>query len=351
MPVLPTSTRQLPTVGDTASAPTLSVANRTNGEAYTVAAGARSLTITVEAGATLSTTVEKSSDGTAVTVTDPATTTPDWTAPAGGSGGEACQVTVTATKGGLTSQVSWTEYTAGSGGGGGSGAAFVSARSVDLSTAANDGPHTTGSHTATDNGSDAIGYEVDRIGGSNTGTVEIVNGEGAVIDGSGSGAVAAGWDVGAVLDGESVDRAGEGARVVHVTLTDIDLTSDLILGFNTTNATSGGNFRGVRITASGAGYQVKTRANTSDGAVFASGASIPASMVVTCTIYDAHSCRFVITEGGTAPSDVHANSASPGVASRSPQTDGDYETDMLVVVGAVGSAAVTVSDIDTGDIQ
>ncbi len=61
--------------------PTLTVTNRADGEAYTVTAGARSLSITATDGATLSTTVELASDGSSVTVTDPTTTSPSWTAP------------------------------------------------------------------------------------------------------------------------------------------------------------------------------------------------------------------------------------------------------------------------------
>ncbi len=89
--------------------PTLTVTNRADGEAYTVTAGARSLSITATEGATLSTTVELASDGSSVTVTDPTTTTPSWTAPSGGGNGDAYQVRVKATKDNLSTSVSFTE--------------------------------------------------------------------------------------------------------------------------------------------------------------------------------------------------------------------------------------------------
>lgn len=89
--------------------PGLTVTGRTDGEAYTVTAGARSLTISNPDGATLSTTVELASDGSAVTVTGSTTTSPSWTAPSGASGGDAVQVRVAATKDSLTTSVSFTE--------------------------------------------------------------------------------------------------------------------------------------------------------------------------------------------------------------------------------------------------
>ncbi len=98
-----------------ASAPGLTVTDRTDGEAYTVTAGARSLSITNPDSATLSTTVEKASDGSAVSVTGPATTTPSWIAPSGSDVGEAVQVRVSATKDGLTTTVQFTERVAGTG--------------------------------------------------------------------------------------------------------------------------------------------------------------------------------------------------------------------------------------------
>jgi hypothetical protein len=99
-----------------AAAPSVSVAGITDGEAYTVTGGAaRSLTITADAGATLSTTVEVASSGLPLTVTDSTTATPSWTAPAGGATGEAVQVQVTATASGASSTVSFTERTASAG--------------------------------------------------------------------------------------------------------------------------------------------------------------------------------------------------------------------------------------------
>jgi hypothetical protein len=97
-----------------ASAPSVSVAGITDGEAYTVTGGAaRSLTITADAGATLSTTVEVASSGLPLTVTDSTTSTPSWTAPTAGDYGDAVAVQVTATASGASSTVSWTERVAG----------------------------------------------------------------------------------------------------------------------------------------------------------------------------------------------------------------------------------------------
>jgi len=92
-----------------ATPPTLSVSGRTNRSAYTVTSGARAFSISNPDGATLLTTVTLSTDGSAVTVNDNASTTPSYTASAGGASGLAYEVTVTATKGGAVSQVSFTE--------------------------------------------------------------------------------------------------------------------------------------------------------------------------------------------------------------------------------------------------
>ena len=91
------------------TAPGLTVTGRTNGDGYTVTAGARALSISNPDAATLLTTVKKASDNSSITVTDSSSTTPSWTAPAGGADGESVQVKVTATKDGLTTTVSFTE--------------------------------------------------------------------------------------------------------------------------------------------------------------------------------------------------------------------------------------------------
>lgn len=113
------SSGSLNTIGGgapSATEPTLSVAGVTDGEVATVTAGARSLSITAQSGATLLTTVNDK-DG-PVAVTGSTTATPSWTAPGGGTTGNACQVHVTATLGGLVSEVSRTELVVGSGGSG-----------------------------------------------------------------------------------------------------------------------------------------------------------------------------------------------------------------------------------------
>jgi hypothetical protein len=106
------------------SQPSLSVTGRADGGGYTVTAGARSLSITAEAGATLLTTVTDQ-DNASITVTDSTSTTPSWTAPSGGTTGADYCVQVTATKGGYTEQVSFSELVDGSGGGGGGGLAEI----------------------------------------------------------------------------------------------------------------------------------------------------------------------------------------------------------------------------------
>tara|TARA_S200002703_G_scaffold60668_2_gene52535 strand:- start:437 stop:1471 length:1035 start_codon:yes stop_codon:yes gene_type:complete len=91
------------------TAPGLTVTDRSNGAAYTVTAGSRSLSISNPDGATLSTTVKRASDGSSILVTNSTQTNPSWTAPSGGVDGAALQVTVTATAGGLSTVVAFTE--------------------------------------------------------------------------------------------------------------------------------------------------------------------------------------------------------------------------------------------------
>jgi hypothetical protein len=133
------------------SQPSLSVTGRADGGGYTVTAGARSLSITAEAGATLLTTV-KDQDNASITVTDSTSTTPSWTAPGGGTTGADYCVQVTATKGGYTEQVSFSELVDGSGGGGGGGETVI--YSLDLTTDLTD-------HTFTVGGGDETVYEAD----------------------------------------------------------------------------------------------------------------------------------------------------------------------------------------------
>ncbi len=95
--------------GGGATEPGLTVADRTDGAAYTVTAGARSLTITNPDSATLLTIVRKASDGSAITVTNPNSTSPSWTVANGGAEGDSYQIRVRASSGGLTTSVSFTE--------------------------------------------------------------------------------------------------------------------------------------------------------------------------------------------------------------------------------------------------
>ena len=89
--------------------PNITVSGRANKGAYTVTSGARSLTISNPDGASLSTTVKLATDNSSVTVTDSTTTSPSWTAAAGGASGVAYEVVVSATKDGATRQVAFTE--------------------------------------------------------------------------------------------------------------------------------------------------------------------------------------------------------------------------------------------------
>ena len=95
--------------------PGLTVTDRVDGEAYNVTAGARSLVISNPDGATLSTTVERASDGSSVLVSNAGTTSPSWNAPTGSDDGDAVQVRVLATLAGLSTSVSFTERIAGTG--------------------------------------------------------------------------------------------------------------------------------------------------------------------------------------------------------------------------------------------
>jgi hypothetical protein len=108
--------------------PVVAVASRVDGESYTVSAGARTLTLSETNSADISsgtwlTAGERASTGSAVSVTDSGTTTPDWTAAdAAGGDGEGDQFTVSLTDDyGRVDTFSFTERVAGAGGGGGGG--------------------------------------------------------------------------------------------------------------------------------------------------------------------------------------------------------------------------------------
>ena len=258
--------------------------------------------------------------------------------------GESYVVYGTVTDAGDVSQVvtwSHTVVVAEAGGGGGSGAAYTSVRQIDLDSAANDGPHTSGTHTATDGDGDSVSYTVLQRSGTQSGDVSVVNGTGVEVSGAGSsGVVLAAYDVGGVYDDEGVDRGGLLPRVIHLVVEGIDLASEsLLIGMNTVNDTTGGAARMLRMEPSGGGYQVRTRVNTTDGAVFTTGASIPASMVFTFVLYDAHQVDALVTEGSTPPTDLETGSVSIGAQSRGQQTDGTYEAgNMRLIAACVGAA-------------
>ena len=173
------------------SEPSISVSGRVDGEAYNVSAGARSLTITNTDSATLATTVEKASDGSAITVTNSTATNPSWTAPGGGQAGEAVQVKVSATKNGLTSSISFTERTA----------------ALSLLTAATD-PANVNLTTGTTSSTGSKKTFSSPTGGSGSATLSVSISHAAGSGGTLNGDNSAGWYVTGLEDGDVVNVIG-----------------------------------------------------------------------------------------------------------------------------------------------
>lgn len=326
-----------------ATEPTLSVSGRVDGGGYTVSAGARTITITAEAGATLSTTVKKASDNSTVTVTDSTTTTPDWTAPSGGTYGESVQVTVTATKGGLSSQVSFTERVAGSGG----SASWVVAHDLDLTTVTDTADLTSGTTTLTV-GSDSIDVTVSRVGSTN-GFVRGVNGTGVLVDdNNNSNSINAGFDIGGLFAAWGIDELTNGALAVEVTLEQIDIDDNAGDGWigvlNSTVSHNSGNSRGMRVQSlSGLTTEtVSSRLGGADTQRIASQA-ISTEVVLTLTTWKGNAVDGQYTVGTTAPTPFTGTVYSSGTKSLGANDSAPYASDLYLVLNATLGASFYVT--------
>jgi hypothetical protein len=174
--------------GGGASEPGLTVTGRADGEAYNVSAGARSLSISNPDGATLSTTVEQASTGGAITVTGSTGTTPSWTAPSGSTTGEAVQVRVKATKGGLSTSVGFTERVAGSGGAG----SWEMVKDIDLTDVTTAAAISGSGSIGFESNSDTITVNRTTSGSGTMAAMTPTNGQGIVFSqesGNGTGAL------------------------------------------------------------------------------------------------------------------------------------------------------------------
>jgi len=292
--------------GATATQPTLSVAGRVDGEAYTVTAGSRSLSITAQSGATLLTTVEQASTGASVAVTGADTTTPSWTAPAGTTVGEACNVLTVATLAGLTSHVGFTEYTAGSGGGGGGGGgSWSTLLDLDLSSVTSAGPYTSGTNTLTI-GTDTIDLTVTRFSGA-TGSVTPTNGTGLVFSANGPGTLTAALDFVAQLAQWGRAAVSQYVHAVHIVCDSVAMpsVSDSIMGGLSTNTThNSGDSRVFYTTADGSGPTTerwRTRNNTNNSADIATGQTARTARVITAIVIGGAIVEVMDTAGTTLP--------------------------------------------------
>lgn len=330
--------------GGGASEPGLTVTGRTDGEAYTVSAGARSLSISNPDGATLSTTVEQASTGGAITVTGSTGTTPSWTAPSGSTTGEAVQVRVMATKGGLSTSVGFTERVAGSGGAGG----WTTKSTHDITGATNAGPYTSGAQTVDATGG-SIGMTATRASG-NTGNVTITNGTGAVITAvGGSGAMTATFDLGAVLTGYDFEYIRFYAVAVDVYLTNIvfdDNGSIANISISDSTAWNDGDGRGLelyqadasdeqrRIRGAGSTTTIDTRTKVTE-------------RVVTLVMTRGQIVDFADTSGTSAPADPHTATLYTAGGDAVGRNDNTplYITSFFANVTAFGGAALTVTKI------
>lgn len=283
--------------------PTLSVSGRTDGEAYTVSAGARSLTITAQSGATLLTTVEKASDGSSVSVTDATTDTPDWTSPGGGSTGEAVQVQVTATLDGYTSQVSFTERVAGSGGG--SGGAWTSLLDLDLTDVTTASAITSGTSTLTFvSSADTIDVTVSRYSSGN-GSMTPTNGTGLVFSTNGPGTLTAALDFTAQLAAWDRSNVSSYIYAVHMVVESLAYSAagDSLqcgVGINTTHNTGDSRLFFSACDTVTTDEDRRTRNNTSNGAIIDTVTIIP-NRVITAIIIGGAIVEVMDTVGTTPP--------------------------------------------------
>ena len=322
-----------------ATEPTLSVAGVTDGEVATITAGARSLSITAQSGSTLLTTVNDK-DG-AVTVTGSTTATPSWTAPSGGTTGNACQVHVTATLNGLVSEVSRTELVGGSGGG---AASWADLRTVTMSEAATAGPWTSGTNTVTDSGGDSVDIITTRVG-ANTGSVSVTNTVGLVITAVGGNSLIAGADVSGIFSAESKDLAEPGAYVIDAVLQMTSLsTAGYIIAVNSTNDVTGSDLRGIRIISDGAGgYIVKAREGSTESAAIATGADDTVDLAVAIVVSDGGaSVRVKVAEQSTPIADPWTGSSRVGTDAISSLGTQPYDTTSRGMFAALFDDVLTV---------
>jgi hypothetical protein len=348
MPALPKNAQAFPAVsggGSAASPPTLSVAGRVDGGAYTVSAGGRSITITAQAGATVETTAKRASDGATVSVTDPTTATPDWTAPGGGTTGEAVQVRVTATLGGLSTSVAFVERVAGSGG----AASWVDLVDLDWTTVANASALSIGSHTLTVS-SKSVDVDWSAYSGGN-GTVTPTNGVGMVFDGGTdtSATVTLSVDLDPLFASYTVEDVRNYQYAVHVVITNLVYpsanNSAVFCGLNrgSTISHNSGIARMIYVEDANDGTNERTRVrrNTSASSI-QSTTAIKTSRVFTLILTGGEVVEVMDTSGTTPPTPAPGASGtvmigadSVGLAQAAP----DYQANGLRCFVSAGDAA------------
>jgi len=300
----------LDTIGGTATSggggnePSLAVTGRTDGEAYTVSAGGRSLSISNPDGATLSTTVEQASTGGAVTVTGATGTTPSWTAPSGSTTGEALQVRVTATKGGLSTSVAFTERIPASAGG------LTDVLDLDFTDVTTSGGVSNGNNTIAFQSSDTtVEAYWTRITGGN-GTVTPTNGVGLVFDGGSdtSSLNTLSFHLDPLFASYTVEDVRTNQYVVHVVMTSLVFpsagNSSFLIGLNrgsTTNHNSGiARMIYVEDAADGVNEKTKARKNGSNSTLQATTA-IKTSRVISLILTQGEIVEAMDTAGTTPP--------------------------------------------------
>jgi len=339
MPITPTFD---PTTGASggseggASAPGLTVTGRADGEAYNVSAGARSLSISNPDGATLSTTVEQASTGGAITVTGSTGTTPSWTAPSGSTTGEAVQVRVKATKGGLSTSVGFTERVAGSGG----AAQWVDLVDLDFTDVDTVSALSVGSHTLTfASSADTIGVDWSVYSGGD-GTVTPTNGSGLIFDGGTdtSAGNTLSLDLDPLLSSYTVEDVKKYQYAVHFVITGLTYPSagnslffaGVNIGTNVTHNSGKARMFFAEDAGDGTNEEIRVRKNTSSSALQATTA-IKTSRVVTLILTGGEIVEAMDTSGTTPPTPasgasgtITVGSESVGLASVTPtyQADG-----------------------------
>lgn len=271
--------------------PALSVSGRTDGDGYEVTAGARSITITAEAGATLVTTANGPTSGD-VTVTDSTTTTPDWTAPAD----EALTIQVVATKGGLTSEVTFTEQTAYGGG----AASWSDIHTIDFTSDITDltltkGGGDTNLRNAADTETKAVVGYADRVATTvSSAVITAAAGKFLLTSNSGSAAVEAAYTYVKMTEADTGVDWDDGSKVyaIDVILSGMGLgsTNDAhFIGIGTDSAgINAGSWIGFRADYDGANYDQAGRryfGSGENGAAQNSDAAEPVSYAVRLIIH------------------------------------------------------------------